>query len=121
MVPQPSGVGGLGVVDLVFGTGPVVQFVLWTLVAFSIGSWGIILYKLRQISQARRQSQRFTAICPFIGLFGTACGIVTTFLGLSAARPSYIQAAALGIAAAVITTAVALIAAIPAQMFYKTS
>src|SRR5260370_8065085 len=59
---QVSGTGGLGVVDLLLGTGPVVQIVLWTLVGFSVGSWGTILYKLSQISSARRESERFIAI-----------------------------------------------------------
>ena len=198
---------GLGVVDLLLGTGPVVQVVLWTLVAFSIGSWGIILYKFVQSSRARNESERFIAIfwesknlaaihtasvglkhspiaqvfragyqellqltrakrqavgaesgfstdlggvdnvtramkrqsnieltkleggitflattgstCPFIGLFGTVWGIMTAFLGLSAAHTSNIQAVAPGIAEALITTAVGLVAAIPAQMFYN--
>jgi biopolymer transport protein TolQ len=202
-----SGTGGLGVVDLLLGTGPVVQAVLWMLVAFSVGSWGIILYKLGQISSARRESERFIAIfwesknlaaihtasvglthspvaqvfragyqellqltrakrqavgaesgfstdlggvdnvtramkrqenveltklekgiaflattgstCPFIGLFGTVWGIMTAFIGLSAAHTSNIQAVAPGIAEALITTAVGLVAAIPAQMFYN--
>jgi len=204
---MPSPAGGLGVVELVMGTGPVVQVVLWSLVAFSVGSWGIILYKLWQISRARRESHRFIAIfwesknlatihtasvglrsspvaqvfragyqelmqltrakrqavgaeggfstdlggvdnvaramrrqanveltkleagipllattgstCPFIGLFGTVWGIMTAFLGLSAAHSSNIQAVAPGIAEALITTAVGLVAAIPAQVFYN--
>ena len=62
MLHQVSGAGGLGVVELVLGTGPVVAVVLWLLVAFSVGSWGIILYKLFQISRARRQSEKFIAI-----------------------------------------------------------
>ena len=199
--------GGLGVVQLVLGTGPVVQVVLWSLVAFSVGSWGIIIYKLWQISLARQQSQRFSAIfwesknlatihtasvglkhspiaqvfragyqellrltrakrqavgaeggfstelggvenvtramkrqanveltkletgitflattgstCPFIGLFGTVWGIMTAFLALSASHSSSIQAVAPGIAEALITTAVGLVAAIPAQMFFN--
>jgi biopolymer transport protein TolQ len=192
---------------LLVGTGPVVQAVLVLLVLFSIGSWGIIIYKLWQISLARRQSRAFSAIfwesknlntihtaslghkhspvaqvfragyqellrltrakrqavgaegsfstelggvdnvtramkrqanveltkleagitflattgstCPFIGLFGTVWGIMTAFLGLSAAHSSNIQAVAPGIAEALITTAVGLVAAIPAQMFYN--
>jgi biopolymer transport protein TolQ len=199
--------GQLGVVQLVLGTGPVVAAVLWTLIAFSIGCWGIILYKLVQISRARRQSERFITIfwesknlntihtaslgfalspvaqvfragyqellqltrakkqvvggegsfstdlggvenvtrsmkrqanveltkleygitflattgssCPFIGLFGTVWGIMTAFLGLSASHSSSIQAVAPGIAEALIATAVGLVAAIPAQMFYN--
>lgn len=205
MFPQVS--AGLGVVDLVLGTGPVVAAVLWILVAFSVASWGIILYKLIQISRARRQSERFISIfwesknlatihtasiglvhspvaqvfragyqellqltrakrqavgaesgfstdlggvdnvlramkrqenveltkletgitflattgstCPFIGLFGTVWGIMTAFIGLSAAHTSNIQAVAPGIAEALITTAIGLVAAIPAQMLYN--
>jgi biopolymer transport protein TolQ len=197
-----------GVVQLVLGTGPVVQAVLWLLLAFSVGSWGIILYKLVQISRARRESESFITLfwesknlatihtaslglkqspvaqvfragyqellqltrakrqaavgaeggfstdlggvdnvtramrrqanveltrleagitflattgstCPFIGLFGTVWGIMTAFLGLSATHSSNIQAVAPGIAEALITTAVGLVAAIPAQMFYN--
>ncbi|HKV54702.1 MAG TPA: MotA/TolQ/ExbB proton channel family protein [Candidatus Binataceae bacterium] len=198
---------GPGLVDLLLGTGPVVQVVLLLLIAFSIGSWGIIIYKFLQISRARSESERFLAIfwesknlaaihtasvglnrsplaqvfragyqellqltrarrqavgaesgfstdlggvdnvlramkrqenveltkleggitflattgssCPFIGLFGTVWGIMTAFLGLSAAHTSNIQAVAPGIAEALITTAVGLVAAIPAQMFYN--
>ena len=202
-----NGAGGLSVTELLFGTDPVVQGVLWILVAFSVVSWGIILYKFVQISRARRQSERFIAIfwesknlaaihtasvglqhspvaqvfragyqellqltrakrqavgaesgfstdlggvenvtrsmkrqtnielaklnqgipflattgstSPFIGLFGTVWGIMRAFLGLSAAHTSNIQAVAPGIAEALITTAVGLVAAIPAQMFYN--
>jgi biopolymer transport protein TolQ len=57
-----NGGGGMGVADLMVGTGPVVQLVLVTLAGFSVGSWGIILYKLVQISRARRESDRFIAI-----------------------------------------------------------
>ena len=56
---------------------------------------------------------------PFIGLFGTVWGIMTAFLGLSASHTSSIQAVAPGIAEALITTAVGLVAAIPSQMFYN--
>src|SRR5579883_718059 len=199
--------GGVGVADLIFGTGPFVQGILALLFFFSVVSWGIILYKLNQISHARRESERFISLfwesknlaaihsgsvgltrspvaqvfragyqellqltrakrqavgaeggfstdlggvenvtramkrqenveltkletgitflattgstCPFIGLFGTVWGIMTAFLGLSAAHTSNIQAVAPGIAEALITTAVGLVAAIPAQMFYN--
>jgi biopolymer transport protein TolQ len=200
-------VGGMGVVEMLLGTGPLVQAVLVVLIGFSVGSWGVILQKFAQISRARSESERFIAIfwesknlaaihsacvdlkrspiaqvfragyqellqltrakrqavgaessfstdlggvdnvtramkrqenvelskleagitflattgstCPFIGLFGTVWGIMTAFLGLSAAHTSNIQAVAPGIAEALITTAVGLVAAIPAQMFYN--
>src|SRR5579862_7527572 len=207
MLHQVSGAGGLGVVELVLGTGPVVAAVLWLLVAFSIGSWGIILYKLIQISRARNESERFIAIfwesknlaaihqasvglkrspvaqvfragyqellqltrakrqavgaesgfstdlggvenvtramkrqtnvelaklekgvtflattastSPFVGLFGTVWGVMTAFMGLSAAHTSNIQAVAPGIAEALITTAFGIVVAVPAQVFYN--
>jgi len=57
---------GLGrqesLVSMVTGSGPVVQFVLYVLILFSVFSWGIIFYKLRQIRVARRQSARFIEI-----------------------------------------------------------
>jgi biopolymer transport protein TolQ len=208
-MPQVSGtLSGPGVLELLTGTGPVVQAVLWVLVLFSVVSWGIIIYKFRQLAQARRQSEKFITLfwesknlaaihsasvnlktspvaqvfragyqellrltrakrqvvnapegsfstelggvenvlramkreanveltklesgitflattgstCPFVGLFGTVWGIMTAFLGLSAAHSSNIQAVAPGIAEALITTAVGLVAAIPAQMFYN--
>ena len=62
MLHQVSGAGQLGVTDLLLGTGPVVTFVLWLLIGFSVGCWGISLYKLVQISRARRESERFIAI-----------------------------------------------------------
>jgi biopolymer transport protein TolQ len=207
MLHQVGAAGQLSVVQLMLGTGPVVAAVLWTLVGFSIGCWGISLYKLVQISRARRESERFITIfwesknlnaihtasvgfkhspvaqvfragyqellqltrakrqavgaqsefstdlggienvtramkrqsnveltkleygttflattgsaAPFIGLFGTVWGIMTAFMGLSAAHSSSIQAVAPGIAEALIATAVGLVAAIPAVMFYN--
>ena len=207
MFEELSGPGGLGVMELLRGTGPVVTAVIWVLVGFSVLCWGIILYKLAQISRARGESERFISIfwesknlatihsasvglvrspvaqvfragyqellqltrakrqavgaesgfstdlggvdnvaramkrqenveltkleagttflattgstCPFIGLFGTVWGIMTAFLGLSAAHSSNIQAVAPGIAEALIATAIGLAAAIPAQVFYN--
>ncbi|MFI5395667.1 MAG: protein TolQ [Candidatus Binatia bacterium] len=47
---------------MVTGAGFVVQFVLYVLILFSVCSWGIIFYKLRQVRVARRQSARFIEI-----------------------------------------------------------
>jgi biopolymer transport protein TolQ len=44
---------------LVTGSGPVVQVVLYLLVMMSVASWGVILYKTRQVRVARQQSERF--------------------------------------------------------------
>lgn len=48
-----------GVLDLVMGSGPVVQGVLYLLVLFSVVSWGIIFYKFRQVRTAKSQSDKF--------------------------------------------------------------
>ncbi len=47
------------ILDLVRGAGPVVQFILYLLVLFSIVSWGIIFQKFRQVRLARIQSEQF--------------------------------------------------------------
>ncbi len=57
---------------------------------------------------------------PFIGLFGTVWGIMTSFQGLiGATGTATIQAVAPGIAEALIATAIGLLAAIPAVIFYN--
>lgn len=57
---------------------------------------------------------------PFIGLFGTVWGIMTAFQGLiGASGAATIQAVAPGIAEALIATAIGLLAAIPAVIFYN--
>ena len=48
--------------SIVLSASPVVQLVLLLLLAFSIGSLGVILYKFRQLRSARKQSQRFLEI-----------------------------------------------------------
>lgn len=50
------------IIDMVTHSGPVVQGVLYLLLAFSVCSWGIIFYKFRQIRQARRESERFIEV-----------------------------------------------------------
>lgn len=58
-VAAPGSTGGDDLLSMVTDAGPVVQGVLYLLVFFSIASWGIILYKARQILSARRSSDRF--------------------------------------------------------------
>jgi len=50
------------VIDMVLGSGPVVRAVLFILVAFSVGCWGIALAKGVEMRRARRQSERFIDI-----------------------------------------------------------
>ena len=50
------------ILDLVRGSGLVVQGVLYLLVLFSVLSWGIIAYKYRQMRCAKRESEKFIEI-----------------------------------------------------------
>jgi biopolymer transport protein TolQ len=54
-----GGMQQAGIVSMVTGSGLVVQAVLYVLVLFSVFSWGVIMYKFRQVRTARRQSARF--------------------------------------------------------------
>jgi biopolymer transport protein TolQ len=56
---------------------------------------------------------------PFIGLFGTVWGIMTSFHGIGAAGSASLAVVAPGIAEALIATAVGLVAAIPAVIAYN--
>jgi biopolymer transport protein TolQ len=59
---NPTSVQQQSLVSIVFGASPVVQLVLLLLLAFSVGSLGVILFKFRQLRAARRQSERFLEI-----------------------------------------------------------
>lgn len=59
------------------------------------------------------------SISPFIGLFGTVWGIMNSFQSISALKNASIAAVAPGIAEALLATAIGLIAAIPAVIFYN--
>lgn len=200
-----------GVVDLVVKSGPVAQFVLLMLAAFSVASWAIVLAKLWQVHRAKAQTARFLdifrrsskfsevhAVCrtfessplvgifqagyaelntqlkqphgatqsgspapapvrptlrslpavdrallraaavevtklerrlsvlattasitPFIGLFGTVWGIMTSFQRIATVGSTSLAVVAPGIAEALIATAAGLFAAIPAVYFYN--
>jgi biopolymer transport protein TolQ len=59
------------------------------------------------------------SLTPFIGLFGTVWGIMSSFLSISASGSSSLQTVGPGIAEALIATAAGLFAAIPAVFFYN--
>ena len=59
------------------------------------------------------------SITPYIGLFGTVWGIMTSFMGIAAAGSTSLGVVAPGIAEALIATALGLFAAIPAVYFYN--
>jgi biopolymer transport protein TolQ len=56
---------------------------------------------------------------PFIGLFGTVWGIMTSFLAIGAMKSASVATVAPGIAEALVATAIGLVAAIPAVLAYN--
>jgi biopolymer transport protein TolQ len=56
---------------------------------------------------------------PFIGLFGTVWGIMNSFKSIAAMKNATISVVAPGIAEALFATAIGLVAAIPAVIFYN--
>ncbi|MBZ8118588.1 protein TolQ [Roseovarius sp. LXJ103] len=56
---------------------------------------------------------------PFIGLFGTVWGIMHSFIGIAEAGNTNLAVVAPGIAEALLATALGLMAAIPAVVFYN--
>lgn len=58
------------------------------------------------------------SVAPFIGLFGTVWGIMTSFTAIAASKDTSLAVVAPGIAEALATTAIGLAAAIPASVGY---
>jgi biopolymer transport protein TolQ len=56
---------------------------------------------------------------PFVGLFGTVWGIMTSFQSIAASKNTSLAVVAPGIAEALFATAIGLVAAIPATIFYN--
>jgi biopolymer transport protein ExbB/biopolymer transport protein TolQ len=59
------------------------------------------------------------ATAPFVGLFGTVCGILNAFQSIATQKTSGIGAVAGGISEALVTTAFGLLVAIPAVMAFN--
>ena len=60
-----------------------------------------------------------SSACPFIGLFGTVWGILHSFQSIAVSKNTSLAIVAPGIAEALFATALGLIAAIPALIFYN--
>ena len=54
-----AGTTGPTIIDMISGSGPVVQSVLYLLILISVASWAVVVYKAGQIRSARRSSKRF--------------------------------------------------------------
>ena len=59
------------------------------------------------------------SVSPFLGLFGTVWGIMSTFTAIGAASDTSLATVAPGIAEALFATALGLVAAIPAVVAYN--
>ena len=52
--------GGANIMELLWGSGPLVRLVLWGLIAASVVTWAIVWVKSRQFSRATGQSKEFS-------------------------------------------------------------
>jgi biopolymer transport protein TolQ len=81
--------------------------------------------KVAQLKEIDRLEQSLAtlatvgSISPYIGLFGTVWGIMSTFIALSGVQQATLAMVAPGIADALIATAMGLVAAIPAVIAYN--
>jgi biopolymer transport protein ExbB len=73
----------------------------------------------RRISRGTSVLATIGAVSPFVGLFGTVWGIMNAFIGISESHTTNLAVVAPGIAEALLTTAVGLVAAIPAVVIYN--
>ncbi|MGO9432528.1 MotA/TolQ/ExbB proton channel family protein [Rhodoblastus sp.] len=89
--------------------------------------------KRQRVSEAMRRTARealaraegglpnlavIASVSPFVGLFGTVWGIMSSFVGIAAAKDTSLAVVAPGIAEALAATAYGLAAAIPASVGY---
>jgi biopolymer transport protein TolQ len=76
----------------------------------------------RELARAERGLGILATIgssAPFIGLFGTVWGIMNAFRGIAESKDTNLAVVAPGIAEALFATALGLVAAIPAVIFYN--
>ena len=108
------------------------------LVVFSVLSWTVMIEKIRLFRAARRHKPSGDAdkaiapydknlwflamvagVSPFIGLFGTVWGVMDSFAAIGLNQSVSIGVIAPGLATALGTTALGLVAAIPAASGYQ--
>ncbi len=121
-----------------FTTDVVTAIASIVLVIFSILSWAVIVEKIRLFRTVRRNKPHgnpdaviapfdknlwflamVAGVSPFIGLFGTVWGVMDSFASIGLNQSVSIGVIAPGLATALGTTALGLIAAIPAAIAYQ--
>ena len=94
----------------------------------AIGGLQMRIEKVMEVTIAReveRLERRLLVLAtigsagPFVGLFGTVWGIMTSFRAIAGQQSTSLAVVAPGIAEALFATAIGLIAAIPATIFYN--
>jgi biopolymer transport protein TolQ len=94
----------------------------------TIGGLQMRIEKVMEVTIAReveRLERRLLVLAtvgsagPFVGLFGTVWGIMTSFQSIAASKNTSLAVVAPGIAEALFATALGLVAAIPATIFYN--
>jgi biopolymer transport protein ExbB len=73
----------------------------------------------RRINRGTGVLATIGATAPFVGLFGTVWGIMSSFQAIAASKNTSLAVVAPGIAEALFATALGLLAAIPAVIFYN--
>jgi biopolymer transport protein ExbB len=76
-------------------------------------------YAGRLIGRATGILATIGATAPFVGLFGAVWGVMNSFIGISKQHTTNLAIVAPGIAEALLATALGLVAAIPAVVFYN--
>ena len=121
-----------------FTTDVVTAIASIVLVIFSILSWAVIVEKIRLFHAVRRNKPAgdpnkviapfdknlwflamVAGVSPFIGLFGTVWGVMDSFASIGVNQSVSIGVIAPGLAIALGTTALGLVAAIPAAIAYQ--
>ena len=96
--------------------------------ARAVGGLQMRIEKVMEVTIAReveRLERRLLVLAtvgsagPFVGLFGTVWGIMTSFQSIAASKNTSLAVVAPGIAEALFATALGLVAAIPATIFYN--
>ena len=73
----------------------------------------------RSVTRGTGLLATIASTAPFVGLFGTVWGIMNSFIGIAESQTTNLAVVAPGIAEALLATAIGLVAAIPAVVFYN--
>ena len=73
----------------------------------------------RRMSSGTSILANIGSTAPFVGLFGTVWGIMNSFISIAESQTTNLAVVAPGIAEALLATAIGLVAAIPAVIFYN--